>query len=131
VINTVKKLLHYAQPYHSIIKKTNKRASRKDNMTRVFIHKHLDEGLIDFNNDDVKRSLKNHYKKKYYIATVTNCNEKGENIVVKKSEPFDREIYSNTSLSKCFNWIVSNFEKIGNDGDYDIMLKKQASEQKG
>ena len=24
-----------------------------------------------------------------------------------------------------------NFEKIGNDGDYDIMLKKQASEQKG
>jgi len=102
----------------------NKRASRKDNMT-------IDQGLIDFNSDDVNRSLKNHYKKKYYIATVTNCNEKGENIVVKKSEPFDREIYSNTSLSKCFNWIVSNFEKIGNDGDYDIMLKKQASEQKG
>ena len=128
MINTVKKLLHYARPYHSIIKKNNKRASerasRKDNMT-------IYQGLIDFNSDDVNRSLKNHYKKKYYIATVTNCNEKGENIVVKKSEPFDREIYSNTSLSKCFNWIVSNFEKIGNDGDYDIMLKKQASEQKG
>jgi len=38
VINTVKKLLHYARPYHSIIKKNNKRASerasRKDNMTK-------------------------------------------------------------------------------------------------
>ena len=65
-------------------------------------------------------------KKKYYIATVTNCNEKGENIVVKKSKPFDKELYSSTSLSKCFNWIVSNFQKIGNNGDYDIMLKKES-----
>ena len=41
MINTVKKLLHYAQPYHSIIKKTNKRASerasRKDNMPKYKI----------------------------------------------------------------------------------------------
>ena len=91
----------------------------------------IDEGLIDYNSDDVNRSLKNHYKKKYYITTITNCNKKGENIVVKKSEPFDIEIYANKSLSKCFNWIVNNFEKIGNDGDYDIMLKKQTSEQEG
>ena len=91
----------------------------------------IDEGLINFNSDDVNKSLKNHYKKKYYIATITNCNEKGENIVVKKSEPFDREIYANINLTKCFNWIDANFKKIGNNGDYDIMLKKQARKQKG
>ena len=33
--------------------KMNKQASRKDNMI-------IDEGLIDYNSDDVNKSLKNH-----------------------------------------------------------------------
>ena len=28
----------------------------------------IDEGLIDYNSDDVNRSLKNHYKKKYRLS---------------------------------------------------------------
>ena len=62
--------------------------------------------------------------KKYYIATATNCNEKGENIVVKRGKDFDIEIYCSINIQKCFNWINKNFIKIGEDNGYDVMIKK-------
>ena len=62
-------------------------------------------------------------KEKYLIATATNCNEKGENIVVKRGKNFDIEIYCNTDLQKCFNWIDKNFIKTGENKGYDVMRK--------
>ena len=62
-------------------------------------------------------------KEKYLIATATNCNEKGENIVVKRGKNFDIEIYCNTDLQKCFNWIDENFIKTGENKGYDVMRK--------
>ena len=62
--------------------------------------------------------------KKYYIATAVNCNERGENIVIKRGKKFDIEIYCNTNVKKCFNWIDKNFIKIGENDEYDVMKKK-------
>ena len=62
--------------------------------------------------------------KKYLIATATNCNEKGENIVDKRGKDFDIEIYCNTNIWKCFRWINKNFIKISEDNGYDVMIKK-------
>ena len=87
----------------------------------------IDEGLIDYNSDDVNRSLKNHYKKKYRLS-ITVCdksficdNINDEDIIIKEFDHYDQ----------ASSYIDNNFTKIKEGWNYNYYIKKQASEQKG
>ena len=54
----------------------------------------IDEGLINYNSDDVNKSLKNHYKKKYRLS-ITVCdkificnNINDEDIIIKEFDKY-------------------------------------------
>ena len=75
----------------------------------------IDEGLIDYNSDDVNRSLKNHYKKKYRLS-ITVCdkificnNINDEDIIIKEFDHYDQ----------ASNYIDNNFTKIKEGWNYN------------
>ena len=87
----------------------------------------IDEGLIDYNSDDVNRSLKNHYKKKYRLSITLGdksyvCNNiNDEDIIIKEFDHYDQ----------ASSYIDNNFTKIKEGWNYNYYIKQQASEQKG
>tara|TARA_B110000483_G_scaffold159990_1_gene189784 strand:- start:196 stop:459 length:264 start_codon:yes stop_codon:yes gene_type:complete len=81
----------------------------------------IDEGLIDYNSDDVNRSLKNHYKKKYRLS-ITVCdkificnNINDEDIIIKEFDHYDQ----------ASSYIDNNFTKIKEGWNYNYYVKKQ------
>ena len=81
----------------------------------------IDEGLIDYNSDDVNRSLKNHYKKKYRLS-ITVCdksficnNINDEDIIIKEFDHYDQ----------ASSYIDNNFKKIKEGWNYNYYIKKQ------
>tara|TARA_R100001460_G_scaffold43298_1_gene79580 strand:- start:684 stop:911 length:228 start_codon:yes stop_codon:yes gene_type:complete len=74
--------------------------------------------------------MTNGQKKIHKIATITGS-DNAENIVVVHREYaetglLDLELYTNINLQKCFDWIDQRYSLVGNDGNYDLMIKKGA-----